>query len=369
MVPDTLSFMAATKYKNKIWCSNLNFNGLFSIDVTDGKINYIGRFAGYDEDCVGLHRMAEVYKNRLFFFPNYSTSIDSYDLAGNFNSCNICSWEKEKKTEIFTCTSGVFLWKDIYYIFPRFPKMDLIKFSPDENKICEEIDLKLANELVKNEEGTLSFNCIRVGKDIYLPIRDTNNVVKYDLETGNEYKIVLPGTKRITGAMDFDGRSFWLNSDDEIRKYDITLKRQLSAYPYSSENEGIITKFVFRDNLTFVLPAYFGTVKVIDAIHGDLQEIKIDTSKLTLQLGPIAKWRHTESCIYFDDFFAINPVGLNSCIRIDHRTFKMTEKMLKIPSESIPIKNYSKKINYEYKKNDLGDFLNFIMYHKGKCVE
>lgn len=366
MVPDTLSFMAAAMYKEKIWCSNLNFNGLFTINIADGKIDYIGRFAGHNDMSVGLHRIAEPYKSKLFFFPNYSGSIDSYDdFTGTFHSCRIHAWEKEKKANTFTCTSGTYLWKEIYYIFPRFSRMKLIKFSPDENQILEEIELKLANELAASSEETMSFNCTRACNDIYIPICGTNHVVKFNLETESEYRIDLPETDRISGRMDFDGNSFWLNSDDKIKRYDSTLKRMISSYSCVMKNEGIITKFIFKDNLVFALPAYLGTIKVIDVMQNSIQEIGINMANMKLQLGPIAKWRHTESCIYFDNYFMTNPIGINSGLLIDYHTFKETAKRFEAPFESMPIKNYGEKINYEYRKNDLEDFIYFVMHHKG----
>lgn len=360
-ISNTLSFFAAVRRSNKIWCSNLNFNGLFTIDITTGKINYIGRFIGHNDNSVGLHSAAELYEDKLIFFPHYSSCIDSYDFAGNFYCCKINSWEKAKKPNTFTCSSGAYLWENMYYIFPRFQGMNLIKFSPKNNKICGEIELNLSNKMAKEDETNLTFRTLRVENYVYLPIFGSNIVIKYDLKNSYEEKITLHEINKIIGGIGFDGASFWLNSDEGISRYDSSFKERIYFYPCVSKSENLITEFVFKDNTVFALPAWFGSIKVIDSVSNYVREFYIDAAKIKLLKGPVSKWRHTGSSICFDDFFLINPIGINSALIMDYHTFEVTEEMLEVPFESIPFRTFSGKIYYEYRKEDLEDFIQFIL--------
>lgn len=361
-IPDTLSFFAAARSANKIWCSNLNFNGLFTIDMTTGDVDYIGRFIGHSDNRVGLHSAVELNGDKLIFFPHYSSSIDSYDFSGNFYCCEINSWEKAKKPNTFACSSGAYLWENMYYIFPRFPGMNLIKFSPKNNKICEEIQLKLSNEMANKNVTNLIFKTVRFKNNIYLPIFGSNIVIKYNLGNDYEEKIVLHEINSITGGIGFDGSSFWVSSDEGISRYDSSFKEKIYFYPCVSKNEDLITEFIFKDNIVFALPAWFGSIKVVDSVSNHVQEFFIDAAKIKLQNGSVSKWRHTGSSICFDDFFMINPIGINSALIMDYHSFKITEKMFKVPFESIPFRKFSKKIQYECRKEDLEDFLQFVLH-------
>lgn len=352
-ISNTLSFFAAINYSDKIWCSNLNFNGLFTIDMATDKVEYIGRFIGYDANSVGLHSAVELYEDRLIFFPNRASSIDSYDFAGNFYCCEINSWKKAKQSNSATGLSGAYLWGDKYYIFPKFPGMNLIKFSPKNNEICEEIELQLANEVPRKNNSRLTHKTVRVKNDVYLPVTGSNVVIKYNLENDHEEKIVLHEIDCIQGAMNFDGSSFWVNSDRGISRYDSAFKKRISFYHCAPEKEGFIREIVFNDNMVFALPTRFGAIKVIDSASNSLQQISIDAADMKLLHGPVSKWRHTENSICFDDFFMINPVSLNSALIMDYHTLEITEKIFEVPFESVPM-------HYESSKDDLEDFIQLI---------
>lgn len=365
MSPDTLSFMAYAIHDNRLWCSNLNFNGLYTIDLDDGKVDFIGRFIGYDEKKVGLHRLVKEYSNKLIFFPNYSTSIDIYDFSGQFSKCDISSWEINKRNR-FTCAAGVYYWKDYFYVFPRFSGMNLIKYCPVQNKICEEIELHLPNQLCNQNESQMVYNCVQVNNDIYLPIFGTNYIIKYDLESRDEQTIVLPSNDKIAGRMDYDGNTFWLNCYGKINRYDKNFKEQMSFYPYNQKDYGIVTRFGYYKDLVFAIPAYLGAIQIINIKENIVQEINVNGSINKLQIGPISRWRHTDNIIFLDNKFLINPIGLKCGLQFDYHLYKAKEIMFKVPIESIPIDNLSGKCLSERRKTDLEDFLFYISNYSDK---
>ena len=360
-VPNTLSYFAAIEYLNKVWCSNLNFNGLFTLDIATGKIDYIGRFAGHKDNSIGLHSIVKLYEDKLIFFPHYSYSIDTYDFAGNFCSCEINSWKIAKKVSTFTCSAGAYIWGDLCYIFPRFPGMNMIKFSPEKNEICEEVELKIANKSIVVNDTNLTLRTAQAGNNIYIPIFGTNTIIKYDLENDQEEQIVLKEINKITGGMDFDGISFWLNTDGGISRYNSSFGERIYFYPCVSKCEELITSFVFRDSKVFALPAWLGAVKIIDAKTNSILEYPLDIQEIKLQKGPVSRWRNTGNCISFKESFMINPVSINSVLIMDYHTLKIKKSLLKVPYDSIPFKKFDSVTNYEKSGEDIEDFLQFVL--------
>lgn len=63
-----LRFNAGVEYKNKIYASAININGLFQLDLTTYKVTYIKNFSK-EKPCYAIHRTAFLYKNEAWFIP------------------------------------------------------------------------------------------------------------------------------------------------------------------------------------------------------------------------------------------------------------------------------------------------------------
>lgn len=72
-------FTAAAGYKDKIYISAIDFNGLFSLDIQTGSLDYIGRFTT-EENKIRLYRLAYVYENACWFIPEEGSYITKVNL-------------------------------------------------------------------------------------------------------------------------------------------------------------------------------------------------------------------------------------------------------------------------------------------------
>lgn len=363
MIPDTLSFMAVAYKGNALWCSNLNFNGLFSISLPGYEIDYKGRFFGYDDYAVGLHRFAEVFGDKLIFFPNYSSSVDTYDVNGNMKQCVIESWRKQKNKDNFTGCAGVFLYKDVYYLFPRFCGMNLIVYDPCQNEIVREIELKRTNDLLGNMKGSYALRGVLTEDCVYMPISGANKIIKYDLNTMEESFVTLPDTESVMAAIEFDGSCFWVHCDDTVKRFDFDFRRVINNYRCIDGKDGVVTGIIYIDSRVYVIPAYLNSIKMIDMKENIIRRITIDTNTMRMNIGPVSKWRHTDNSVLLGEKLFIPPVGLNCGTVLDLKSFTVEHPVFKVPAASIPIKNYREKINYEFEKDDLSEFLFFLKYH------
>lgn len=363
MVSKTLSCLAAVRIDNKLWCSNLNFNGIYVIDLANDNIEYKGRFEGYDDFAVGLHRFACEYKNKIIFFPQYSCSIDSYDLSGQFFRCEIESWKSKERGANFPKTAGVYEWKGNYYVFPRYPKMNVLVYNPEKNEIVEEIELPLANDLFSNNEVSMSFNCVQVGNNVYMPVLGTNHLVKFDLNARKENSIELPCSVNIKGAIGYGNNIFAIHCDNAIKLFDSEFKELIQSYECISKFEDRMTEFVFLDSVIMVMPSYLGTIKLIDTVKCQAVEIKVDMQDRKLDLGVISRWYHLERTIKYKDSILLLPIGLNRGMVIDTKSKMIKDFECLLPENSIPSINLGKDVNYEKRNCDLQDFLQTLTYN------
>ena len=117
------------------WFSNVNANGLFRIDITSKKIEFVNFFPNVSADSYFLHKRCFEYHNRLFFIPALSRRIDIYDIWKNeFSSI---PFENDIAGEAILDAIPI---NQILYIFPR-------------NRNCEPIMLNMETFEIRSVEG------------------------------------------------------------------------------------------------------------------------------------------------------------------------------------------------------------------------
>lgn len=362
-IPKTLSFLAGIRCYNKIWCSNLNFNGLFTIDEVSGKIEYIGRFPNHRENAVGLHNIVMFYDNKLFFFSNYSETIDVYDMSGEFYSCDIEAWKEIKKNTLATCVAGAHLWKETLYIFPRSLGKDVILYSPEMNIIIGKIELKLANAVRGDKYSILpGYNTIKVGNFVYIPIFKSNKVIRFDLASASEELIEFDSNMIFAGAVNYDGHSIWAAVNDGIVEFDNDFQEILEFHSCRiAGTESNITTIAFARNKVIALPARFGDIIIIDKQNKVVTNLKVDMSDMELMSGPVSKWRNTGDIIVNDNYVFINPINMNKMMVMDLINTNICNWDVSVPSISFPHKKYEKTVNYEVSADELEKYLYYIL--------
>ena len=68
MIKAKLRFNAGVEYKNKIYASAVNINGLFQLDLITHELIYLKSFMK-EKACFAIHRMAFLYGNEAWFVP------------------------------------------------------------------------------------------------------------------------------------------------------------------------------------------------------------------------------------------------------------------------------------------------------------
>ena len=72
--------MGAVKINEYIYASNLDYNGLFKIDSTSGRREFLGYFPEESIDLTDMHRIAFLYKGKIFFIPYNARNMHLYDI-------------------------------------------------------------------------------------------------------------------------------------------------------------------------------------------------------------------------------------------------------------------------------------------------
>ena len=60
-------------YKNKKYFSNVDFNGLFSVDLNDSKVEFLGYFPEDKLIARFIHKSIIGINHCIFFFPLYAS--------------------------------------------------------------------------------------------------------------------------------------------------------------------------------------------------------------------------------------------------------------------------------------------------------
>lgn len=74
-----LNFQAGEIVERTFYCSNLNMNGLFQIDIESGKLLFIDYFKDNPIDTRNMHFGSFLYKDWIVFVPGNSKGIDLYN--------------------------------------------------------------------------------------------------------------------------------------------------------------------------------------------------------------------------------------------------------------------------------------------------
>ena len=113
----------------KLWFSNKNFNGLFSIDVVTNELKYISSFPGEKLERWGMHKKCLIYKNRLIFIPAYGNNIHVYaPYDDSMITYQFDSNDLEKDPQIDRVSDAV-IRDGCVYILPMDYEGELKKFD------------------------------------------------------------------------------------------------------------------------------------------------------------------------------------------------------------------------------------------------
>lgn len=105
-----LNFFAGVEYKNKVFFSAFNINGLFEMDLETNSINFLKLFEK-EEIKPRLHRAAFIYENEAWFIPQeaeYITcvNLDTFDVEYYNPVYNIASFDRKNDSHYHMFFTG-----------------------------------------------------------------------------------------------------------------------------------------------------------------------------------------------------------------------------------------------------------------------
>lgn len=110
---------------DKIWVSLLEVNGLVSVDMKTGEMEFVGKFPDISQEYM-LHYHVVTYFDKIIFFPWNTTVISIYDLTKQeFRSVSL-----NKEGRIY---SSILIDEIFYLISER--ELEIIEFDANDEKI------------------------------------------------------------------------------------------------------------------------------------------------------------------------------------------------------------------------------------------
>ncbi len=102
-----MGFQAGVEYKGKIFFSERCGFGLFSYDITTGKIEFCAQFE--ELDCFALHRKAFLYGNEAWFIPQSGIYITSVNLDDFSMRRFEIPYKKIRSNPVITLLDGIII--------------------------------------------------------------------------------------------------------------------------------------------------------------------------------------------------------------------------------------------------------------------
>lgn len=207
-----LKYIGTCCHKNKIWFFNLDFNGLFSVDLRDFTLTYECKIPFLKEDIEQAYsNNCLAYDNKLFFFPFRENRILVYDISDG-NACGIT---------INTADDMAFLTKETIkygnqvWIFPHNAKLKIPILNL--NTLQVEYDEELSR-LIKNIDEGFGVRVTEKTETeaIVLPVNG-NRFSVIDIIKKKEIYRKSFGEKTIICSIAYNEGSYWIlfrNSTD-----------------------------------------------------------------------------------------------------------------------------------------------------------
>lgn len=205
-------------YKGYIWFSNNTFNGLFRMNISTKKIEYIGFFPKISILNRLTHKKCFLYNDKLYFLPAFSNYIHIYDLKNK--KFETIEFANSDQLILKDRVGDAVLLDDEIYIFSWLEEKPLIIFDLHSNtlKRCDYYDIQKENRVSKNFEVNRCFN-YGVEK-ICLALSGTDCFAELDIHS-KEFTVTHIGVEDIFSAIPIDD-NIWIvpGGEDSIYRFD-----------------------------------------------------------------------------------------------------------------------------------------------------
>lgn len=261
-----------------IWFSACNFNGIFKGSLSNGTLEYIGKFPEKGENGYGLHNFITKFERTLFFGATCSGYIVEYDILKNqFIYYRIPGLEQVA----FPHSSLVGQFEN-YLVIWNTKNVDVIRFDMkkrifEEVKSCKDSILTFEylnkKECVKYQRGF----CIK-GSSLYIPSVENNIILQIDMKK-NEKKLHFIDKKIKVHSICSNGEKLWItNACNQLLELEL---------PLGKTKECIIEKGIPVKDAYFAVCfnncLYFALREIDEILVYDLESKKTERIEMCME--------------------------------------------------------------------------------------
>lgn len=205
-----ISFFAAVKHNDFLYCSSWNSNGLYKIECNHGYYKLIKKFED-ESDKVNLHNIAVKDVDSIWFIPcKGSTKIAKFEL--NSNSLTYYDLPRSNhKTASVQFISAYLINKFIWLIpfgFDAIVKIDTVNGEVNRYDLFSD-DIVWANENDYNFSGS-----VQIGNNIVILRKDCQSILIFNIESLNIKKVDLNLPEEQFSIVNHDDDIYFVSSNN-----------------------------------------------------------------------------------------------------------------------------------------------------------
>lgn len=312
-----LSFYDMCVINGEGFISNNQFNGLFSINVNNGKICWLDSFPNEKNNQNGLHKKIIYYKDSLFFIPECGSHIHIYR-EGVFDAIYVRD-EKNTNDALF---AGLIQRANLLYLFPyNLKRQRALVFNMDNQsvKVLEKFNETCFEYIHETYNHIL--NVVDNGEKICFAFCDTNLIGEWDINrTTLEVSAIDKNIKlsSLYYSDKYGKEKKYAASVDEKNVYLIDgLNVERDYYIESLEcSQGWPINEIFDyEDMTIILPAKSN--KVILIHEEKITELNFDMHNMIFLSGGSREWAFYKGWKCINGNLWILPFRGNSVIVIN----------------------------------------------------
>ncbi len=247
-------------FRNKLWFSAIDRNGLFYYDLVKKKTEFVMLFPREDLDSSFIHWKCLLYNSCIFFFPKYGENIHIFELESN-----------KMKTLHFTekvlesCISGDYIW-----LFCSDSRKHLFKMNLSTYEIEYVEDFFAESNRLFGNNSILLSRVVTIGDHLVFGILGTNTIGVWDA-TNSRLKTIQTDIDDIFSVMVSDG-NYWVvdrhssyvyRLDEKQRVLKISVDNDLSYHETESMIRRFYNNILHINGFIVVLPAFGNSVVII----------------------------------------------------------------------------------------------------------
>lgn len=320
------------KIEDRIYFSNITFNGLFYLDINDLSVHFVHQFSEERFDAIDL----STDKNVIYFFPNSTNTIMRYDVLKQQEKMIPIQSYNGKSFQI----AGIAQRQDLIYMFPGQLGQGIYIFDLHKQKVEKDKTLSLLF-------GQASFcgNVILEDNSVLLSMYGKNQLVEINLDTKKIINLWKFEEKMQIDTVHFDGDHYWILQTESTDIYEWNREND-TLQVYTNKNP------IWADEVPISSVPYSNMIFLEDEIlvlNYSLKSIlRINKEKKTIE-NPIefSEEIQLDNCSFsgfpiysqytiLEDKILLYPYRGNMLLVYDKETGRMSGKDLIVSEKEIP---------------------------------